>query len=184
MTRSNQPKKNNANRRIFDEYVVELGQYVITRYGASYATNAEMRGNWRWAIPYSAEIEKDLILRTRVYIRTLPAHLHCATDVQFLQVLTNRIADHLCAYTYRAPHRESRSVAYRELQDQLFNNFEYIRRLRHQQALNKSYHASPDPDARPRRKRIKAEIKRQYDETVANQVKAEFFAAQRLRMTR
>ena len=184
MSRSNKPKKNNATRRIFDEYVVELGQYVIKRYGASYATNAEMGGNWRWVIPYSETIEKDLLLRTRVYIRTLPGHLQCATDVQFLQILTNKIAEHLSAYTRHAPHRDSLSAARHEIQDYLFNDFDYIRRLRHQQALNQSYYASTDPDARPRRKRIKAEIKRRYDESVANQVKAEFFAASQLRMVR
>ena len=118
----------------FSEYVQEITDYVLKNHGPSYATQSKVRNTWRNTIEYKPEIEQDLILQTRTFIRVLSSFSSNSTNPQFLQALTKLMADYLSAYTMKKPNCPNRKKAKELLQSILYDENPYIKNLLARQA--------------------------------------------------
>jgi len=114
-------------------YVPLICKRVYTQFGASYTTYETDRNTWRATILYSAEIEKEIILATKTFIRCelekynkkLPENL------DFLKAFITNIVDYLSAYTMKNPEfpGRTRKKAKAALMDTLWGKFDYIQML-------------------------------------------------------
>lgn len=127
-------KGKSAAQTKFSEYVQEITEYMLREHGPSYATKDTVRNTWRKIIQYKPEIEQDLILKTRTFIRSLSIFSSNSTNPEFLRSLTNLMADYLSAYTMRKPKCPNRRKAKEALQSLLYDENPYITHLLARQA--------------------------------------------------
>lgn len=83
----------------FNQYIAYISDKAIRVHGESYDTYAELKNNWRFQFPYTTELEKWLVLETKVFLRLMPAK--DTHNLGYLKSLINEIADFLSAYTMR-----------------------------------------------------------------------------------
>lgn len=128
-------KKQSAAQIKFSEYVKEITEYMLREHGPSFARQANVRNTWRKIIEYTPEIEQELILQTRTFIRALSISSSNSTNPEFLRSLTNLMADYLAAYTMKKPNCPNRRKAKEALQSLLYDDNPYITNLLARQAV-------------------------------------------------
>lgn len=128
-------KKQTAAQKLFASYTIYITDIMLEEYGPSYATRAEIRNTWRYKIPYTNEIENFLIFKTKMYIRLLDTRDSNSTNPQFLDALTQLMADYLSAYTMHNPEKLSRKKAKEILKQALYDNSAYIQSLLEHQEI-------------------------------------------------
>lgn len=119
----------------------ELGMYsrhitklFLDKFGPSYTSAEEIHNSWRKIIPYSADAEDFLILKTRTYIRMLDPQDSNSRNLSYLKLLTKMMADYLTAYTHRNPAMANRNMARKRIEAALYDDFAYIKYLAAKQA--------------------------------------------------
>ena len=60
-----------ATKRCFGDYAKFISELVIDKFGASFETQDAVRNSWRDTYEYRAEIEKFLIAKSNLFIKTL-----------------------------------------------------------------------------------------------------------------
>lgn len=173
---NNQDKnKPSLNSKFFHDYTVQVSKEMIQKYARAYESYETLGNYWRNELPYSAQIEQDLVANAKLFIRTLPTANGISTDLQFLRTLIKGIADYLSGYTVRSSYFIDRRHAQRAMFDTLFTNSPYIKRLIESQQQKRacSYQAAR------KRQRIARRAMAEYDRAISNQVQTVFDEAQR-----
>lgn len=124
-----------------DVYVPEVSNLIYQKYGPSYSTFENLRNRWRAEIRYSLQIEDELILHAKTFIRTMGDDSRY-TNPQFLEAFVIRVADYLSAYIMRNPAYVTRKEAKMALKSQLWDNFFYIQNMLAAQARKRLARAS------------------------------------------
>ncbi len=123
-----------AVQKAFAEYTLYITAEFVDQYGASYVRSQDIRNAWRHTTKYNEEIELFLIVKSKTFIRALDARSSNSTNLQFLDALTNRMADYLSAYSAKNPAIMKRKHARDILKQELFHKSSYINFLRAQQS--------------------------------------------------
>ena len=111
----------------FSDFTRDITEQFLKQDKDSYRTQAETRNRWRYECEYTPEAEDHLIFQSRLYLRVLNAKDSKSTNPQFLNALTNLMADYLSAYTMRKVC--TRKVAKQELKKALYDNNPYIQQM-------------------------------------------------------
>ena len=171
----------NKNSAAFQEFL-KYKEYILTKFlekfGKSYDNVENLRDRWFHEYRYTADAEQFLIDESRLYLRLCPH----ATEIKFLNTLTNHMADYLSEYTMRYmeypdkdARRAGRKAAKADLKEELYTKNPYIQRL----IFNKTKRGIFNTDCREnevRRKRARIK-KHQHDMEIHKQVKEEFIDA-------
>ncbi len=175
MQQDNKTKKyvpGEASRRCFGDFARFISEQVIEKYGSSYETQEELRNSWRDKYEYRAEIEKFLIRKANLFIRTLNSRLPSSSDLGFLHALVREIADYLSRYTMRKKPCMLRKEAIRELESELWDNNSYIKDMRTRQANNRYARKSPKYAAQKRKEEHREKARQERE--IQQQIKATF----------
>ena len=111
----NNEKRVSAAEVQFHDYIRDIQEAVISTYGPSYAEVDKIRNKWREIIRWSKEIEDFLILKSKIYIKTLDYRAAKSTDLAFLKSLTKLMADYLSGYGMNKP-----GTSRRQSKEQIF----------------------------------------------------------------
>ena len=166
-------KHESASHKCFGRFVRYICDEVISEYGASYETQAEIRNKWRDTYKYSPAIEKFLIRRAKLFIATLDVHNPDNSNLGFLHAVINEMADYLSRYTMRKKDGMLRKDAKEKLQKVLWEENTHIKALQKTQADNHFAKKSPKYAARKRKQERRERAKQDWD--IAQQVKYDIF---------
>lgn len=184
-------RKQSTGDKIFLQYVIYIIEQLI-EYGhaPSYATVESMR-KWYNEIPYDATTMDFLIIKTNLFTSTLSSRCAYSTHYDFLNALTNRMADYLSSYEIRKnpkiddhsanclTYRAARDDAKRKLKDALFHNCRYIQLLfAKQHAARKARSIWPKVAISAKKQNAKLQACKDYE--LAKQIRNEFAAAQNI----
>lgn len=161
-----------ATKRCFGDYAKFISELVIDKFGASFETQDAVRNSWRDTYEYRAEIEKFLIAKSNLFIKTLDSRLASSSDLGFLHAVIREIADYLSRYTKRKKPGMLRKEAIRELECELWDNNSYIKDMKIRQANNRFARKSPKYAAK-KRKDERREMERQERE-IRQQIRTVF----------
>lgn len=131
-----------------NQYARNISEHVIETYGGSYQTYEELGDSWRTCFAYSQEIENYALRETKLYIRMLDLRNGMAKDPNFLYPLIDLISQYLAEYTVRKNPNQTKEAEYERLQQLLWDENQYIRKLLMHQAAKRYSVQTP-----PRRKR-------------------------------
>lgn len=162
-------KHESASHKCFGHFVRYICDEVISEYGASYETQAEVRNKWRDTYKYSPAVEKFLIKRTKLFIATLDVHNPDNSNLGFLHAVINEMADYLSRYTMRKRKGMLRKDAKAELQKALWDENTHINALQKTQSDNRFAKKSPKYAAKKRKQEHRERAKQ--DWAIAQQVK-------------
>lgn len=122
-------------------FVPYISNFIWENYGKSYTSYANDRNTWRARIPFTDAIQKEIMLRTRLFLRCeldrYSELKNTKTNPEFLLALVNNIADYLSAYFMRNPVFQNRKAAKQYLKTALWDNFEPFQKLLHTQAAQR-----------------------------------------------
>lgn len=162
-------KHESASHKCFGHFVRYICDEVISEYGASYETQAEVRNKWRDTYKYSPAVEKFLIKRTKLFIAILDVHNPDNSNLGFLHAVINEMADYLSRYTMRKRKGMLRKDAKAELQKALWDENTHINSLQKTQSDNRFAKKSPKNAAKKRKQERRERAKQDWD--IAQQVK-------------
>ena len=130
-------KKQTAAQKVFSTHTIHITNMILEKFGPSYATKAEVRITARRKIPYAPEVENFIIFQTKMFIRFLDSRNSDSTNPQFLNALTNLMADYLSAYTMHNHNIPTRKKAKEILKHTLYDNSSYIQKLLARQEMER-----------------------------------------------
>ncbi len=165
-------KQNSATSKQFANFSQYITNLFLADFGKSYMTQENVRNRWRAECDYKPEAEKFLILKSRTYLRMLDSRDSKSKDPNFLNALTNLMADYLSAYTMRAG--KTRKHATKDLKTALYTENPYIQNLLadQEQRRKEGYKRTPDTVAARRKHDAVLAAKRAHE--LHRQVMGEF----------
>lgn len=134
--------KPSVSQKLFGKiYVPHIADLILKKYGGSYARYQDQRNTWRAYIPYSAAVEQDFIMETKMFIIFMDKHVkNLANDPEFVYAFVKDVVDYLSAYTMRNPAfpGRTRRSAKEALMQSLWHNFKHIQAMLTRQAVKRA----------------------------------------------
>ena len=168
-------RRSNTLKACLSDFARYISTEVIREYGASYDTQGEIRNKWRDTYKYTPEIEKFLVRRAKLFIKTLDTDKAHSSELGFLHALAQEIADYLSRYTMRKSANMIRKQAKQELFKVLWEDNAYINTLRATQEENRFARKSPKYATQKRKEEKRRRAKEDWE--IAQQVKYDIFIA-------
>ena len=162
-----------------DRFIAWIADQVYSEYGLGKTDNAtvaksDQKLEWLTAHEWTADKEKFVINRSKLFIRLLDSADSNSTNVQFLQALVNRMTAHLLTFCQRAPNR-SRGCTRQMLKEALFENNSYVRGLQlYQQERRTNMPPRTQKTVSDKKKRQRIDAQKQKRE-IERQVRFVFF---------
>ena len=101
------------------KFAQEVNEYMFREHGFQYLKPNEHKGEWRQKIPYTPEIEAELIKFAACYINMRVSNPQLAKLPTFLTKLVSLMADYLAKYIVKNPEYKCRDQATRALTETL-----------------------------------------------------------------
>lgn len=92
-------------------FAKQINAFVVREYGFYYLTPEQHKGEWRSKIPYSQNVEHDIIKFAAEYIETGISNQQLAKLQTFLNKLIPLMADYLAKYVAKSPNYKCREQA-------------------------------------------------------------------------
>ena len=121
-------------------YVPHISDMVFKNHGGSYSCYQSDRSTWRAKVPYSAKIEDEIIMETKMFIIFIDKHVpNKAENPEFLMAFIRCVSDYLSAYTMKNPgvQGRTRKKAMEELKKTLWDDFKHIQAMLARQAAKR-----------------------------------------------
>lgn len=122
-------------------YVPHIADMVLKNHGGSYACYENERNTWRSYIPYSAEIEDEFIMETKMFIVFLDHYVQkLAENPVFVMAFIKLVVDYLSAYTMKNPAfpKRTRKKAKEALMQTLWSDFAHIQKMLARQEVQRA----------------------------------------------
>ncbi|MDE5615912.1 MAG: hypothetical protein K2I81_03720 [Alphaproteobacteria bacterium] len=128
-------------QQLFSEvYVPHIADMILKKHGGSYACYENDRNTWRSYIPYSAKIEDEFIMETKMFIVFLDHYVKkLAENPEFVMAFVKMVVDYLSAYTMKNPRfpKRTRKKAKEALMQTLWSDFAHIQKMLERQAARR-----------------------------------------------
>ncbi|MBR4624838.1 MAG: hypothetical protein IKO56_04795 [Alphaproteobacteria bacterium] len=106
---------------IFKEYEQTIAKQVIDTFGGSYQTYKTLGKTWRQKMDYNPSVEDFVILKTRVFLRTLEQR--DKSNINMMYSVCYKISDYLSKYLAKKSPDLTRKMAKENMMDKIFFNF-------------------------------------------------------------
>ncbi|MDE6481446.1 MAG: hypothetical protein K2L25_01320 [Alphaproteobacteria bacterium] len=122
-------------------YVPHIADMILKNHGGSYACYENERNTWRSYIPYSAKIEDEFVMETKMFIVFLDHHVKkLAENPEFVMAFVKLVVDYLSAYTMKNPKfpKRTRKKAKEALMQTLWDDFAHIQKMLSRQEFQRA----------------------------------------------
>lgn len=122
-------------------YVPHIADMMLKNHGGSYACYENERNTWRSYIPYSAKIEDEFVMETKMFIVFLDHYVKkLAENPQFVMAFVKLAVDYLSAYTMKNPAfpNRTRKQAKEALMKTFWDDFRHIQVMLARQAAQRA----------------------------------------------
>ncbi len=92
-------------------FAKQINEYMFREHGFPYLSPDQQKGEWRKKIPYTPEIEAEIIKFAANYINNGISHPQLAKMQTFVTKLVKLMADYLAKYIARNPEYANREQA-------------------------------------------------------------------------
>ncbi len=161
-----------AQKLFGDVYVPHIADMVLKKHGGSYACYQDQRNTWRANIPYSAKIEDEFVMETKMFIVFLDHHVNkLAENPEFVMAFVKLAVDYLSAYTMKNPEYpgRTRKKAKEALMQTLWNDFRHIQVMLARQAAQRASRKERNMRYQSAGKKTKTDPKEAYAKMKATQ---------------